>query len=209
MLSGEQRSELLKCVGELGRGGGKARAGGLMALVDSLIHTAERKALAQCSGLYQELDTLGRYIRKARADVVAIRPQDIQNDHLQTASDELDAVVQATEVATGLIMDAAERINERASGLGATEIADDVIKIFEACSFQDITGQRISKVVNALKHVEDKVNALINAFGDELKDAAAAPADTPALDGEAALLNGPQLPGAGINQADIDALLAR
>src|SRR3546814_553319 len=93
----------------------------------------------------------------------------------------------------------------------AGPITDAVTRVYEACNFQDITGQRITKIVKALQHIETKVDALLNAFGEELEEQrkarqAAKAAAKPTKDGH--LLNGPQLPDEATKQADIDALLA-
>ncbi len=86
--------------------------------------------------------------------------------------------------------------------------------IYEACTFQDITGQRITKVVTALKHIEDTVDGLLNAFGDEIakyREANPKQVDVPevaSIPSDEDLLEGPQLEGKGNNQAELDALLA-
>lgn len=79
-----------------------------------------------------------------------------------------------------------------------------VTRIFEACNFQDLTGQRITKVVGALKHIETKIGALMHALGEEIGAPPPAPADDE--DPEKKLLNGPQMPGQGVSQDDIDRL---
>jgi chemotaxis protein CheZ len=159
-------------------------------------------------GLYRELGALAQYIRQARDEIAAIRPDEITGTHIPSATDELDAVVGATEAATNQIMDAAESLSTLAGKLSAeasAEINDTVSKIYEACSFQDITGQRITKVVRTLKHIENKVEALLRAFGEGVAADAAAQGPIDPAD-ESALLNGPQLPGKAIDQAEIDRL---
>ena len=47
----------------------------------------------------------------------------------------------------------------------AAKLQDAVTRIYEACSFQDITGQRITKVVTTLKVIEEKVAHIISTFG--------------------------------------------
>jgi len=86
-----------------------------------------------------------------------------------------------------------------------------VTNIFEASNFQDITGQRINKVVKTLKHIEAKIDALVEAMGEEADGAQGTKA--PATDmsepaDDETLLNGPQLPEAAIDQDEIDRLLA-
>src|SRR3546814_114085 len=111
--------------------------------------------------IYEELESLARYIQSARVEIAALRPDEIRQDHIPAATDELDAVVGATEEATGRILDAAEQIQTIAEGLDQAvqnQLVDLVTGIFEACNFQDITGQRISKVVRTLKHIETKID---------------------------------------------------
>src|SRR3546814_19418060 len=98
--------------------------------------------------VYDELESLARYIQSARVEIAALRPDEIRQDHIPAATDELDAVVGATEEATGRILDAAEQIQTIAGGLDQavqSQLVDLVTGIFEACNFQDITGQRTSR----------------------------------------------------------------
>jgi chemotaxis protein CheZ len=82
--------------------------------------------------------------------------------------------------------------------------------VFEACSFQDITGQRIAKVVETLEHIEARVSRFADAI--RARDVAA-----PLTEQERArakrkaslLMHGPQLDGNGIDQGEVDALLAK
>ena len=73
------------------------------------------------------------------------------------------------------------------------------------CSFQDITGQRITKVVSSLKTIEDKVGGLLSILAKKLPGIDYVQEEEP--EGDDALLNGPQLPDQGVTQEDIDALL--
>ena len=77
--------------------------------------------------------------------------------------------------------------------------------MFEACNFQDITGQRITKIVNTFKFVEARINSMIEIWGADAI-ASVEPKVTDDGDPDAALLNGPQLGDGGINQDDIDKL---
>ncbi len=163
--------------------------------------------------VYQELEELAQYIQAARAEIAAIRPDEIRGDYISSATDELDAVVDATEDATGRILDAAENIQSIAGDLAEpvqSQLIDHVTRIFEASNFQDITGQRIGKVVRTLKHIESKIEALIAVLGEEVEraksSAAEAAAPRPMTDRD--LLNGPQMPSNAIDQDEIDRLLA-
>jgi chemotaxis protein CheZ len=194
------------------------RTAGPAAVDPELLDSMIQSVVASLSGdisladlqLYREVEALGDYIKTVRHDIAALRPEDISARHIPMATDELDAVVSATADATGIILGGMEEIERLAGGLPpevAAPLGEIVIKVYEACGFQDITGQRISKVVKALRHIEGKIDALLAVFGADLSQAAAT--DLPIVDGDSGLLNGPALPAAAMNsQADIDALLA-
>ena len=180
-------------------------------IVTSVVSTLSGGASLADLKLYHEVEALGEYIQAARREIAALRPDDINKHHLPMATDELDAVVMATAEATGIIlagMEELERIAGKLPAKRAGPVGDIVLRIYEACSFQDITGQRITKVVKTLKHIESKVEAILAVFGSELEGLPPAEAE-PAKDEHQSLLNGPALPNSGGNtQADIDALLA-
>ena len=92
------------------------------------------------------------------------------------------------------------------TGVAGTTLQAATTRIYEACSFQDITGQRITKVVTTLKAIEGKIAQIIGTFG---RAGSIASADLrKATHPEAELLNGPQLPANAMDQSDIDKLLA-
>ena len=183
-------------------------------IVRSLLTSMSGDLSAGDLKLYQEIEGLALYIHKAKAEIAALRPHDIQNEYIASATDELDAIVGATENATNEILDAAETLEALGSELTpeqASKLTDTTTRIFEACNFQDITGQRITKVVKALKHIEERVEGLVAAFGPEFQEqiastlAANAAAEAKAITDED-LLNGPQMPEKAHDQAAIDAL---
>ncbi|HUH84441.1 MAG TPA: protein phosphatase CheZ [Stellaceae bacterium] len=161
--------------------------------------------------LYRELEQLAQYIQVAKREIAEIRPHEI-SERIPAATDELDAVVDHTAEATGTILDAAESIEKASAGLpreSADLLAAAVTRIYEACNFQDVTGQRITKVVTTLKYIEQKIDALLAAFGDGINDGLKKASPPPApVDEHAMLLHGPALPKEANNQADIDAILA-
>lgn len=173
------------------------------------------------AGLHAEIEELIRYIQAAKEEIKALCPERIAGAHIPMATDELDAIVAHTEEATDSILEATERIEEVAAGVSGEEgrkIAGAATQIYEACNFQDITGQRISKVVATLKHIEETLQALAAALDGGAGEAAAGrkgrrgakagPAErAEGRAGEASLLNGPQLPLAAAKQDEIDALM--
>jgi chemotaxis protein CheZ len=161
--------------------------------------------------LYREVEALGEYIHSARQEILGARPIEIREQHIPMATDELDAVVNATADATGVILSAMEEIEKLSPTLPAPardQIGEAVVRVYEACSFQDITGQRISKVIRTLRHIEGKVDALLAIFGADLGNGEAPPPAPAVVDEHASLLNGPALPAGANSQADIDAILA-
>ena len=168
---------------------------------------AELRALKapQKDTLVGVLQYLSDHIRATRAEIGAIKGGAGGDQMFGSTADELEEIVTETARAANRIMDAAEAIEGVAGKVdpqSAAALTDAVTNIYEASSFQDITGQRITKVVRALQSMESKLQALATAFGPIESDALAAP------EGDAALLNGPQLSGGATSQDDIDALFA-
>lgn len=92
---------------------------------------------------------------------------------------ELEAVVQATENAANQIMEAAEAISSwlQAGGDPATlpVVTQQVNAIFEACTFQDLTGQRIHRAIEHLQQVETMLSGLMGDAPTEQQNAPVAP----------------------------------
>jgi chemotaxis protein CheZ len=161
---------------------------------------------AEIDSLHADCRDLVNFIVSARSEISQIRPKDLQKDKLPRAGKELDAIVEATELATNQIMEAAEKILS-AKVTDANVVNDACMEIFEACSFQDITGQRISKVVSTLEYIETFLERLTGAWGHQ-DDSDLAPASDTPEDEEAALLNGPALAGEGVDQSYVDNMFA-
>ena len=158
------------------------------------------------SSLLNEVAELGRTIANARAEIAALQVDDITASHIPSATDELDAIVSHTAAATDSILEVCETLDGVAGTLdtdAAAVLQDATTRIYEACSFQDITGQRITKVVATLKAIDSKVGHITATFDKR----AGRPAPKP-LPAEESLLNGPQLPANAMDQSDIDKLLA-
>jgi chemotaxis protein CheZ len=159
--------------------------------------------------LLGEVEALGRTIAAAKQEIAALRVDDIRDRHIPSATDELDAIVDHTAVATNAILESCELLESLGAdvtGESAGKLQDAVTKIYEACSFQDITGQRITKVVTTLKTIEAKVAQIITAFG--VQNAPPEIPEPPHVPTDAELLHGPQLPSNAMDQSDIDKLLA-
>ncbi len=180
-------------------------------VVASIMSTMQGDFTPGHLSVYKELDDLAKYIHNAKAEIASLCPDDIRESHLPDAADQLDAIVEHTEVATDTILDAVEIIGTEAAKFKSTVIADEVTRIFEACGFQDITGQRISKVVATFKFIEERLDQFVRVFGDEISQSradSAEPAVVAGVEDDGNLLEGPQLPNEANRQEDIDALLA-
>ncbi len=165
--------------------------------------------------LRRELQEMSSSIMQTRQEIAAMKPEEAGNNRIMAATEELDAIVTACERATADILTATERmqeIGEKAREFGFDpELCDQIeghaTDIFMACSFQDITGQRTTKVVNVLRYLEQRVNSMIDIWGVEGVDSSGAQFDPIDTREDAHLLEGPQLEGLGNGQDDIDKLL--
>lgn len=180
-----------------------------------------RKEMSEAAKLKVELDAMYEAIAQTKKEIASLHHKtDSEGDDMARVTNELDAVVTGTEGATESILTAAEFIDETANTLSAAlkgqeaelagDIQDKVIQIFEACNFQDLTGQRITKVVGTLRFVEDRIIQMMDIWGgiETFKDIEIE--KEAAKEGDEALLNGPALED-DVNvatQDDIDALFA-
>lgn len=175
--------------------------------------------VALMRGFFQQLDKrrseefsiIAGYIAKAKEEIREMRPHDISQERIPTAGAELEAITRDTENATHAIMNSAEAmmgfsIDQFGGDASAYKAAvdDEVMKIFEACSFQDITGQRVSKVVNVLKQIEERVGKLANTLGVE--DSTPQEMTAEEKRRHDLLLNGPAIGGPETKQDAIDAM---
>ncbi len=166
--------------------------------------------------VHQEIAKLAKYICDAKTEIFAIQTNSKAEDAINDASMHLEEVVKATESATNKIMDAADAVQAAASGVGGEKeqkIVDATTIIYDACAFQDITGQRIRKVITLLENIEDRVEKLNDLFGTEpeIAEANNAPADPKNIvlpKDDKDLLHGPQLAAQASSQAEIDRLLS-
>lgn len=113
----------------------------------------------ECREARIEIAQMVRMLGRAKLEIASIKHPMAEDDRIKSAASELDAIVAATEASTQDILAAGEEIESltrKIAGLHhgdedvvtlTDRIAGEIIKIFEACNFQDITGQRVDKVV--------------------------------------------------------------
>lgn len=187
------------------------------------LHSAvmDNQGAAGVDHVRMDILEMSKAISKTRSEITAMRT-DGDYDHLTVASEEMDAIVQSTEKATNDILQAAEKIQEVAWRLreagtddaACEEIDNYATDIYMACSFQDLTGQRTTKVVRVLQYLEARINSMIEIWGlsDENGGADSSEGENGgdgAMDKrpDAHLLNGPQKQEMALEQDNIDALL--
>jgi chemotaxis protein CheZ len=176
-----------------------------------------RAQIAEAQAYKHELGLIYAAVERTRDEMTALDADAPGGEQTARARRELRAIVGGTEQATQSILQAAEAIDQAANTLTASvkgshdqglahDIQDRVVQIFEACNFQDLTGQRVAHVVATLKFVEEHVARLMAiwhgieqfkpvVFGEETSS-------------DRRLLNGPKLPGdrGHSTQDDIDGL---
>jgi chemotaxis protein CheZ len=162
--------------------------------------------------VYRELREIAGYIESMRQEIGVLQVNDLKDSRIPSAGEELDAIVKSTEKATNTIMECAETLmaSDASDPVAFKALVDEkMLIIFEACSFQDITGQRIAKVVETLQHIETRVARFADVM--RAKDLAGFLTDTErarAERKEKLMIHGPQLDGGGNAQDEIDELLA-
>lgn len=178
-----------------------------------------RAQIEQCEKLKVELDLIHDAIDRTKREIAVLHGKSFDGQEMAKVNGELGAVVGGTEQATQQILEAAEAIDQAASALSKVnspeqqkilceEIQERIISIYEACNFQDLTGQRISKVMTTMKFIETHINVMMEIWGGVDAIKAHAPAIIDSRDGDTKLLNGPKLDGdpGHASQDDIDAL---
>lgn len=201
--------------------------------VASLADNLPTGAIETVSLSPDEYEELKEQVERSRQELAELRNATFSGSGIGLATEELSAVIEATEQATETILAACEEIDTLASRIGditaegrpeedALKIRDCIIQIYQAATFQDITGQRINKVRKTFDMIDDRLMALAASLGlseEALEngtagEAAAMPAKAaqvetiPAEIDESALLNGPQLGDQGISQDEIDQMFS-
>ena len=177
-------------------------------------HDADSAADATLHTLQRELEMLHETVARNKRELAAL-VLDGNERRMARAAGELGASIDGMEKATVKILKSSEIIDESARALGAAmkndyerglahDIQEQVVAIYEACNFQDLSGQRIGKVIAMLNEIERQVEAMIEHAGLAASPHDASAAAKPNRD----LLNGPKLDGeqGHASQRDIDAL---
>ena len=160
--------------------------------------------------LSREIAAVGQYVSRMKREIGALRPNEIYRDHLPSAHGDLNSIREATASSANSIMSAAEgilAIEAPTFEAYRAEVEEKVMQIFEACTFQDITGQRVARVNEMLGQIEKRLQRF--ALAVKASDARGG-YDREAIMREARrevlIVEGPQNATAGIDQGAIDKL---
>lgn len=217
MASPATQADVESRLAQLGSNGCGIDPADIVEVVETVMASISSERTGIDLRLYEDIEALSQFIKSAKSEITSLRADEIKTKYIPAASDELSAIVGATEHATNEIFEAVEAIESAANEMdpdAAAPLSEAVTRIYEACSFQDITGQRITKIVKVLQDVEAKVNGLLRAFGEDVPEqpaeekAAAPAAEEPKAKSDKDLMNGPQLPGNAMSQDEIDALMS-
>jgi chemotaxis protein CheZ len=220
MTSAISNEEILKALVDIG-GGLHREFSELRQSLQVAAKSINEQKIEEAALLARELQELSHHIDNTKREIAMLAGGAAPGPGpgILAANFELDAIVKATEDATNNIMTAAETIEAIADKLGSdaeltveernaqlAEIRSHVARVFEHCSFQDITGQRISKVIKTLDYIETRIENMIQIWGKQnIVQHVEEPAPIDPSD-ESHLLNGPQLPDQGVTQNEIDQL---
>ena len=160
--------------------------------------------------IHEEFNAIAAYIARTRDEIAQLRPNDIKEQRIPVAGAELEAVVSDTEKATESIMSEAEALmTAEPTDLDSykAQVDEAMCRIIENCSFQDLSGQRVSKVVASLKHIESRVARFAATMG--VNDADMSEEERAEAERRRTLhLNGPAQGGPETKQDEIDDLMS-
>jgi chemotaxis protein CheZ len=178
-----------------------------------------RAQISEAQAYKREIDLIYAAVKRTKQEIDTINAGRAAQAETGRAGRELQAIVKGTEQATQSVLQATEEIDQVATTLSAVlkgshdqglvhDIHERVVQIYEACNFQDLTGQRVAKVAATLKFVEDHVTRLMEIWQgiEQFK-----PVVIETIDDDRKFLHGPKLgDDAGhCSQADVDTMFVK
>ena len=157
--------------------------------------------------IYSSASSMAAYAQRAHTQLKEVYPAALAQEYLPKAQEDLKAIVSQTEVAADQILNVAESMLslDPSDGTYADAINQSVMAILEACSFQDLTGQRASRIADSLDVTSGQIETLSEVFGAG-HDEASGPLPLTGKDQwrEDNLLHGPQNGNESISQESVD-----
>jgi chemotaxis protein CheZ len=123
-----------------------------------------REPSASLSVIKREIDSIGEYLGALREAINALRAPEISRERLPTMREDLAAIVATTRHAAETVLCTAEDVlASNADGPSYRSFVEDrMIGLMEACSFQDLTGQRLTRVSDALIALEQRLGTFVS-----------------------------------------------
>ncbi|MGJ8529530.1 protein phosphatase CheZ [Maritalea sp.] len=159
--------------------------------------------------MYRELKDMLDSIEELRGDLSKVGADDIFSRRIPEMGRELSAIVSATEVATNTIMNIAEKVVEADKSdpaAYAKSVEQHMMAIFEACTFQDLTGQRVTRVIQTVEVIEQRIELLCHMIESNQITTVASTVSDSEKRNQSRLVRGPANEGEGINQDTVDAM---
>ena len=206
-VEGILKSEPAKIGTALAKG---AEQDDLRQLLDSFFNDLSVAWESEQQEIITALRSMLEELTLAKDELLQIRPNAVSKQEIPQARDQLNAITQATELAANCILDAAEKLGDFSAADEAADkeaLGEISTTLFEASTFQDICGQRITKVLGVFSKVELGLARVAELIGDTAL-VEEAPDEGVWDEDPDRLLEGPQLEGKGNDQEGIDALLA-
>ncbi len=164
---------------------------------------------ASYDALARDIDAVAIHINELRHAINGLGILDMTNRKLSAAQIDLNDAITVTRNATDMVLETAETL--LASPLSNCDyralVEERMIGLMEACSFQDLTGQRLTRVSQTLGVIEER----LKTFATLARVKPCEPqrgAEETMLDERKArqLLHGPGCPD-GLEQDSVDYLL--
>ena len=196
---------------------GAAPTSGLGSVPSAVVTPADQAALDK---VRHEVEAISARITLTKQEIAALKHPLAKEDKLTNASLELSAVVKSTEEATQSIMQVAEHLDEIAREVTSlvsdgyvvtrlNEMTESIVKLYEACSFQDLTGQRITKVVRTIDFIEERIETMQAIWGRKDLEKIPVPEDDLQKKDDGLVLHGPNdKAGGAISQDEVDKLFS-
>ena len=155
--------------------------------------------------IFEEIEKIAEQIKSTKTEVQRIDKNKVPENFIPGATSELSSITELTEKSTEVILDKTEEIQNISNMIENPEIKEKIVNctltILEACNFQDVTGQRISKLITSLNEIETSINSIIKTFGNENDNQTS---QNTKVSEDDKLLNGPQDQKSAPSQKDID-----
>lgn len=194
------------------KSGGRVDLDAIEDIAQSIVETYEGQGAPADLGFTRRIDEFLDIYHRAEESLAPLLSSEFRRVRLSEAIDHLGEVIRESEAATQKILESVEEIESHAArgrGARADGLRRNATEILEAANFQDITGQRISKVLKTIQMLAeclDDTAATFDKYGLGFPSQEVSQETETSDIPDQALLHGPQLAQDALSQDDIDAL---